>query len=211
MTDQSAESVYQAFNNSYQTGKAINSLTCEVVRQDGTAGIILTSAFLLTDAQGEAVGFRGIGRDITERAQMEEALKQVAERCHGVLDDMDESYFEVDLSGNFTYVNDAVCRQLRRSREELIGMNYRLYIPEDEVESVYQAWNNVYRTGEPLTSYHHANIKKSGQKVYFEDSVSPLRNNEGKIVGFRSICRDVTERKSLTQKLVEIKWPAVTC
>jgi PAS domain S-box-containing protein len=211
MTDESAESVYQAFNNTYQTGKAIRSLTCEVIRQDGTMGIILTSAYLLTDARREVVGFRGVGRDVTEHAQMEEALKQAAERCRSVLEDMDESYCEVDLSGNFAYVNDAACRQLRRSKEELIGMNYRCYIPEEEIESVYQTWNKVYRTGEPLTAYHHANVKKFGQKVYLEDSVSPLRNNEGKIIGFRSICRDATERKNLTQKLVELKWPAVTC
>lgn len=211
MTDESAESVYQTFNNTFKTGKTINSLTCEIIRQDGTTGIVVTSAFLLTDARGEVVGFRGVGRDITEHAQMDEALKQAAERCRSVLEDMDESYFEVDLSGNFTYVNDAACRQIRRSKEELIGMNYRCYIPEEEIDSVYQTWNKVYRTGEPLTAYHHANVKKFGQKVYLEDSVSPLRNDEGKIIGFRSICRDVTERKSLTQKLVELKWPAMVC
>jgi PAS domain S-box-containing protein len=99
MTDESAESVYQAFNNTYQTGKAISSLTCEVIRQDGTTGIIVTSVFLLTDARGEVVGFRGVSRDITERAQMDEAIKQAAERCRSVLEDMDESYCEVDLSG----------------------------------------------------------------------------------------------------------------
>jgi PAS domain S-box-containing protein len=138
-------------------------------------------------------------------------LKQSAERCRLVLEEIAEIYFEVDLSGNFTYVNDAACRTLRRSKEELIGMNYRCYISEDEIDSVYQTWNKVYRTGEPMTSYHHANVKNCGQQVYLEDSVTPLRNTEGKIVGFRSICRDATERKSLTEKLVELKWPAVTC
>jgi PAS domain S-box-containing protein len=90
-------------------------------------------------------------------------------------------------------------------------MNYRCYIPEEEIDGVYQTWNKVYRTGEPITSYHHANVRNYGQKVYLEDSVTPLRNTEGKVVGFRSICRDATERKGLTEKLVELKWPAVTC
>lgn len=211
LTDESAESVYRAFNSAYQTGKEIKGLTCEVIRQDGSTGVMAISAILIDDAQGEIVGFRGVVCDITERAQIEEALKQATERCHGVLDDMDEIYYEVDLSGNFTYVNKAACRTLRRSKEELIGMNYRCYIPADEIDSVYQAWNKVYRTGEPLTSYHHANVKNCGRKVYLEDSVTPLRNAEGKIIGFRSICRDATERKILTQKLVELKWPAMTC
>ena len=139
--------------------------------------------------------------------KQEEALKQSVDRYRTVLQEIDEIYFEVDLCGNFTYVNDAACRHLKCSKEELVGMNYRSYIPEEEIESVYETWNKVYRTGEPLTSYHHANVKIYGQILYLEDSISPVRNGEGKIIGFRSICRDATERKRLIQQLGELKWP----
>jgi PAS domain S-box-containing protein len=125
------------------------------------------------------------------------------------LDEIDECYFEVDLSGNFAYVNDATCRQLRRSKEELVGTNYRSYIPEDEIKSVYQTWNKVYRTGEPLTSYHYVNVRSCGQRMFLEDSITPLRNHDGKVIGFRSISRDVTDRKSKTQILVGLNWPDV--
>jgi PAS domain S-box-containing protein len=208
--EESAEAVNKAFDDALQARVAVRDLHCQVIRKDGTTVIAEISAYLLKDGCGKVVGFRCIGRDITERVNREEALKQAAERHRAVLEEIDESYFEVDLSGNFTYVNDAACRQLRRSKEELIGMNYRCYIPEEEIDSVYQTWNKVYRTGEPLTSYHHANVKNQGQKLYLEDSVSPLRNMEGKIIGFKSICRNATERKCLTQKLVELKWPAMT-
>jgi PAS domain S-box-containing protein len=209
--DECYEAVYNAFKEGFQTGMEVRDLRCQVICKDGTSAIAEMSAYLLKDGNGEIAGFRCIGRDITERVKREEALKQSAERCQLVLKEIDEIYFEVDLSGNFIYVNEAACRALRRSKEELIGMNYRCYIPEDEIDSVYQTWNKVYRMGEPITSYHHANVKNCGHKVYLEDSVTPLRNTEGKIVGFRSICRDATERKGLTEKLVELKWPAVTC
>jgi PAS domain S-box-containing protein len=210
ITEECYEAVYKAFDDAFQSRTEVKDLHCQVIRKDGTTAIAEMSADLLKNGYGEVVGFRCIGRDVTERVKQEEALKQSVERYRAVMEEIDESYFEVDLSGNFTYVNEAACRQLRRSKEELVGMNYRCYIPEDEIDSVYQAWNKVYRTGEPLTSYHHANVKNHGQKLYLEDSVSPLRNIDGKIIGFRSICRNATERKRLTQKLVELKWPAMT-
>jgi PAS domain S-box-containing protein len=211
LTEECYEAVYKAFDDTFQAKTELKDLRCEIIRKDGTTAIAEMSAYLLRNGYDEIVGFRCIGRDVTERVKREEALKQSAERCQLILEEIDEVYFEVDLSGNFIYVNEAACRTLRRSKEELIGMNYRCYIPEEEIDSVYQTWNKVYRTGEPITSYHHANVKNYGQKVYLEDSVTPLRNTEGKVVGFRSICRDATERKGLTEKLVELKWPAVTC
>jgi PAS domain S-box-containing protein len=210
ITEECYEAVYKAFDDAFQSRTEVKDLHCQVIRKDGTTAIAEMSADLLKNGYGEVVGFRCIGRDVTERVKQEEALKQSVERYRAVMEEIDESYFEVDLSGNFTYVNEAACRQLRRSKEELVGMNYRCYIPEDEIDSVYQAWNKVYRTGEPLTSYHHANVKNCGQKLYLEDSISPVRNIEGKIIGFRSICRNATERKRVTQKLVELKWPAMT-
>jgi diguanylate cyclase (GGDEF)-like protein len=69
---------------------------------------------------------------------------------------------------------------------------------------VYKAWSKVYRTGKPLKSYPFVSIRKDGTEIFLENSVSPLRNNEGKIIGFRSISRDVTEHKQFEQKLAEM-------
>ena len=211
IVEESFETVYKAFENAFQNRSEVKDLRCEVIRRDGSTAIAEMSAYLLKNGDGDVAGFRCIGRDITERVRKEEVLNQSVQRYRAALDEVDEIYFEVDLSGNFIYINEAACRELRRSREEIVGMNYRCYIPEYEIERVYQTWNTVYRTGEPLTSYHYINIKKSGQDTYLENSVSPVRNSEGKITGFKSISRDVTDRKDLTQKLTQLSWPAVTC
>ncbi|MBM4446908.1 MAG: PAS domain S-box protein [Chloroflexi bacterium] len=199
-----AQAVYQAFNQVYRTGKPIKNLIYKVIRKDGTTGIAETSASLLWNAQGEVIGFRGIGHDVTERVQMEEALRRSEERYRTILEEIEEGYYEVDLAGNFTFANDAACRQFGYSREELIGMNYRVYVPKEDVKSVYKAWNKVYRTGKSLKSYLFATIRKDGTQMFLENSVSPLRNKKGKIVGFRSVSRDVTERKQLAQKLADM-------
>ena len=99
------------------------------------------------------------------------------------------------MAGNFTFINDAMIRQLQYSREELIGMNYRTCIPRKEVEGVYKTFNRVYQTGEIIKCYPVTNIRKDGTPIFVEDSISCRRNGEGRIIGFRGFCLDVSERK----------------
>lgn len=210
VSEKDAEAVYLAFNQVYRAGRAIKSLTYEVIHKDGTTLIAETSASPLRNVRGEVIGFRGIGHDITERKRTEKALRWAEEIYRNLLDEIEECYYEVDLAGNFTFVNNAICRQFGYSREELIGMNYRFYVPKEDIDSIYKTWNKVYRTGESLNSYHFASINKGRTQIFLENSVSLLQDHEGKTIGFRSICRDVTERKQFMQNLAELTWPPLT-
>jgi PAS domain S-box-containing protein len=174
-----------------------------LVRKDGSR--------LYGEVNASAIKYEGkstdlvIIRDVTERKQMVEALRHSEERYRTILDEIEEGYYEVGLAGNFTFVNNATCRQFGYSKEELIGMNYRAYVPKEDVKSVYKAWNKVYRTGKPLKLYPFASVRKDGTQIFLENSVSPLRNDEGKTIGFRSISRDVTERKRAEEKMQHSK------
>ena len=137
------------------------------------------------------------------RKGTEEIMGESEERYRTLIDEIDEGYYEVDLAGNFTFVNDSMIRQLQYSREELIGMNYRIYIPREEVEGVYKAFNRVYRTGEIIKWYPVTNIRKDGRPIFAEDSISCRRDKEGRVIGFRGISRDITERKLAEETLRE--------
>jgi len=132
--------------------------------------------------------------DITERKIMEEKYRSI-------LENIQEGYFEVDLSGNFTFFNDAVCRVLGYSREELMGMNNRQYTDEESVKRVFQAYNQVYRTGVPLKEFGWDITTKNGQHRYIEGSISLLKDSANKIIGFRGITHDVTERRKAQDAL----------
>jgi len=198
------EKVFKAYHQVYTTGEPITGFAMEQIRKDGTRLIVENSVFPMRNEKGEVVGFRGIGRDVTERVQMQEALRQSEERYRTILAEIEEGYYEVDLAGNIKFVNKAACRQFGYSEEELIGSNYRAYVLKEDIKGVYKAWNKVYRTGEPLQSYPFATVKKDGTQMFVENSVSPLRNKEGKIIGFRAVSRDVTQRKQFEQKLADM-------
>ena len=194
----------ELYEQVYRTGNPNELFSMEQIRKDGKRIFTESLVFPLRNEKAEIVGFRGIGRDVTEHVQMEEALKRSEERYRAILKEIEEGYYEVDLAGNFTFANDAACCQFGYSRQELMGMNYRAYVPKDDAKNVYKTWNKVYRTGEPVKSFPFASIKKDGTHIYLENSITPLRNKEGKIIGFRSVSRDITERRQFEQKLAEM-------
>ncbi len=75
MDEQTAKKVYQVFNEVYRTGEPANAFDWEMIKKDGTRGWIETSVSLIRDSDGEPAGFRGIGRDASERKKMEDEAK----------------------------------------------------------------------------------------------------------------------------------------
>ena len=134
-------------------------------------------------------------RDITERKQTEESIRQSEEKYRTILDNIDEGYYEVDLSGNFTFFNDSMCRILGHHKEELMGMNNRQITDKENAKIVFKACNKVYNTGEPTKEFDWQIIGKDGTKRYIEQSVSLKKDSSGKPTGFRGIMKDITERK----------------
>jgi two-component system NtrC family sensor kinase len=195
------ESVFRVFNEVYRTGVPNKGFPWKIIRKDGTPGFVEASVSLLRDDKGEIIGFRGVGRDISERKKMEEVLRQSEERYRTILEEMEDSYFEVDLGGHLTYVNRSTCRNLGYSREELIGMSYRSFTLEEDIESVFRVFGEVYQTGVPNKGFSWKVSRKDGSHGFAESSVSLLKNREGEIIGLRGVGRDISERKKMEEAL----------
>ena len=136
-----------------------------------------------------------------ERRKAEEALRQSEEKYRTILESIEDGYYEVDLAGKYTFFNDSMCRIYGYSREEFMGISYRQYTDQETAKEVFQAYNRVYRTGEPGRGFDHEITRKDGTKGYIEASISLLRDSSGKPIGFRGIVRDITERKKAEEAL----------
>jgi two-component system, sensor histidine kinase and response regulator len=163
---------------------------------------------LIRDLGGKPVGFRGISRDITERQQTAEALRQSEERYRNIIEEMTDGSWEVDLDGNYTFLNNQMVRFHRRSREELMGLNNRRYMDEDTFKRVGKVFKQVYLTGEPARDFSFEMIRGDRTKWINESSVSLIRDGEGKPVGFRGVDRDITQRKQAELELQRAKETA---
>ena len=139
--------------------------------------------------------------EVIERKQVEDALRESEERYRSILEAIEEGYFEVDISSNFTFFNDSLCRMFGYTRDELMGMSNRQYMDKETAKKVYQVFNQLYTTGEPYKAFDWEIIRKDGTKRFHDSSVSLIRNAKGEKIGFRGIARDITDRKRVEEVL----------
>jgi len=83
----------------------------------------------------------------------------------------------------------------------LTGANYSDFSDTETSKNVFQAFNKIYKTGEPNEGIDWLIIRKDGTKRYVEASVSLKQDSSGKPTGFKGVIRDITERKHIEQEL----------
>ncbi len=140
-------------------------------------------------------------KDIAKRKRTEVTLKESEEKYRTILENIEDGYFEVDLVGNLTFFNDSLCKMMGYSRDEMMGMNNRKYTDQENAKKLYQAFNRVYRTGEPIKGFSWEVLAKDGTKLFGEVSVSLIKDSKGQPTGFRGIARDITERRQAEEAL----------
>ncbi|MFX0140523.1 MAG: PAS domain-containing protein, partial [Candidatus Hodarchaeota archaeon] len=157
----------------------------------------------LHDSKGRVVGILATYEDITIRKIAEQKLKESEEKYRGILENIKESYFEVDLKGNFTFFNDALCELQGTPRNELLGMNYQTFVDEENKNKILGVYNNVYKTAQPESDFQYQFRNKRGDLVTCESSVYLRYDSDGKKIGFSGLARNITEKFSLEQKIKE--------
>jgi two-component system, cell cycle sensor histidine kinase and response regulator CckA len=201
MDETNAGKVYEAFHQVFLTGKPIKGFDWEILKKNKEKIYVESSVALLHDEKGQPVGFRGIVRDISLRKKAEKALRRSEEKYRHILENMDETYLETDLKGNFIFFNDALCRIFGYSREELQNTSYRLTTPPETQQRIFENFNEIYRTGKTKTFINHAVKTKDGSIRLMEISIALLRSPAGEPIGFGGIGRDVTEKIEAEQKI----------
>lgn len=150
--------------------------------------------------QGEAC-LLSMTVDISRQKAAETALRRSEQKYRNVLMNMEEGYWEVDLQGRFTFVNDAECRIRRCPAEKLIGKKYQDFTSPETAENILQTFEAVYRTGAPAMLHDHEMIREDGSVAVVESSVSLQKDEIGRPVGFFGIARDITEKKKAVTEL----------
>lgn len=177
------------------------TLELEFLAKDGQSVWGECSFNFIRNEKGDPISILGEARNITEKKIAEALLRRSEEKYRTILEDIQEGYFETDLTGNFTFFNDTVCRVMGYTRDELFGMSNKVYTEKEELKKVFRAFNEVYRTGEPFKDLQWQIKGKDGTKKYIEGFISLIRDVSGNPAGFRGITRDITEKKVAEKKL----------
>ena len=132
---------------------------------------------------------------INQRKIAEEALRASEEKYRTIIETTPDGYYEVDLAGTFTFLNDAMCNIFGYSRQDMSGMNTRTYLDKADSENLDKSFSRVLETGEPVTSLSWTLVGHDGSDRFVESSVSLIKDTKGQPIGFSGFVRDVTERR----------------
>jgi PAS domain S-box-containing protein len=154
----------------------------------------------LLEREGQPIGVLGIARDITERKRAEEALRESEERYRSVVENSHAGIFIVDDAYRFTYVNEELCQILGRSREEIIGQDFRKFLDDESRELVADRYVRRQRGEEVPPRYEFNVVRKDGEKRRAEISSAVIRDSAGKVKTVAQIL-DITERKRAEEEL----------
>ena len=137
----------------------------------------------------------------TEGVTLQDTLESKKNKYKSIVENMADAYFELDLSGRFTFFNRAALKMLGYTAQEMIHMSYRQYVSQETEDVLFNIFNEVYRKGNPEKTIDYEVIAKDGSRKVRETSVSLIRDLTDKPVGFRCLTRDVTERKLAEEAL----------
>ncbi len=169
-----------------------------LLKADGSEFPGELSTSVLKDAAGNLVGHITIVRDITERKEAEETLQAERNKLQSVIDALEDGLTIQDRDYNILYQS--------KPSQTTAGYHpgekcYRVYEGRDKVCDGCPA-EKAFRDGKSHTSERRI-VTLSGEVLFLENTASPIRDAEGKIVSCLEITRDVTERKRAEQVLRE--------
>lgn len=155
------------------------------------------------DTQGNTIASIEVVRDITDRIQAENELKETKHMLEDIAHGVTDSILLLSKDYKVLWANDEALKQTGLLMSELIG-NY-CYKATHGRETICEAPDDpcpvceLLETGKPRTEVHE-HVDKIGNKISVEVTAYPVRDGTGEIARFVHIAKNITERNKLEQE-----------
>jgi PAS domain S-box-containing protein len=167
----------------------------EKQRPDGSSFPCSLITTALRSRDGKLLGVVQVFRDVTEHKRTYTELQASQERFRALVEGTSDWIWEVDTQGIFTYSNNAVEDILGRTAGQMLGLSLFDFLVDDEVDSARQQFQENLAAKRAFHGVvNQWNKGWDGRRVYLEASGRPILGRDSEVVGFRGICRDITER-----------------
>ena len=175
--------------------KSVSDYELWLKNKDGSIFPVTVSSVMTFDEKGKPERIVGIIRDISERKQAEQALRNSEEQFRSAFEYSSIGIALVSPEGRWLKVNSSVCTMLGYTEDELLSKTFQdITLPEDldaDLAFVEQMLAGSILTYQMEKRYVH----KSGTIVWAMLSVSLVHDHEGKPLHFISQIQDITNRK----------------
>jgi len=197
----------------------LGTVALEMLRRDGSTIWTESRVTLIYDSEGRPEGLMGVTRDVTERKQMEAVVRDSEKRYRLLAENVTDVIWVTDLNWRRTYLSPSASRLSGRPVDDDLGRP----IKDVLAPASYRAAMKVFSRQMALEKKRKKDLQRSwtmqlevqrkdGSTVWTEDSMTFLRDEDGKAVGVLGVTRDITERKhaedalrALSCRLVEVQ------
>jgi PAS domain S-box-containing protein len=204
----------QLLNQAVREGRAVHEGWR--LRKDGSRFWGSISLTALHGEDGEIIGFSKVTRDLTERKTAEDQLKQYAdelekknealriseEHYHKMVSEVqDYAIILLDVHGNVQNWNAGAEKIKGYNAEEIIGKNFAtFYTPEDRQRNLPQQLLNEARL-QGKAVHEGWRVTKNGSTFWGSIVITALHAEDGSVIGFSKVTRDLTEKKEAEDQL----------
>lgn len=161
---------------------------------------VLSRGAIVRNKEGEPVRWSGINIDLTHIKETEHQLLVTKQQLSSVLETQQEMICRFLPDTTLTFVNEAYCRELGKTREELIGKKFLELIPEEEHQGVVDALSSL-NAENPSHLYTHPVNLEDGSTKWHERNDHVILDALNNVIEFQSVGRDITKRKQAEEAL----------
>ncbi len=220
MDEKNARIAYEEFNRIYHTGAGIVDIKWEIVRKDVETRHLEISANLISDENGQRIGFRGIARDVTDRVLAEQALKEsetcalelsqtsrrAERRYRAFLSFLPDPVFVFNMDHTVSYLNPAFEKVFGWTLAQLEGKIIPNFVPDDMKETTRLGIKQLFEE-KVLHGFETKRRTKDGRvlDIIIDGAIFYDIDNQpaGQVITLRDITREKRET-SINQALFRI-------
>ncbi len=170
-------------------------------RKDGRLGIFLDTSRAVWDTSGKIVRYQGTLVDVSERREMEKALRRQEEFHRYLLESFPDLILVIDLNGRYSFVSSRIHDLRGYKPDDLLGKKV------EEEQDYSPELLGVYRdliTGRKMFGFCDYSARhRDGSWRTMRASASPLFDAENKLSGVIVSVRDITVEKKLEQQIIQ--------
>lgn len=134
------------------------------------------------------------------KKNIQKRLALSEDKYRGIIESIQEGYFETDLEGHITFCNQALLDIAGYTREDLIGATFRKLAPPRTARAMRSIFGRVFKSGQDAKATHYEVFHKNGHTLIIEFAAALVKDQRGQPLGFRGVLRDVSEQVKAAEK-----------
>ena len=150
----------------------------------------------IRDDKGKIVGAAKIVRDITRQKKLEEAALRLA----AIVESSDDAIASKDLNGIITSWNRSAEKLFGYKADEIIGKPVTVIIPPELHHDEHTILSKI-RRGEKIDHFETLRLHKNGERIEVSLTISPIKDDNGNVIGAAKIIRNITETNKIERAL----------